>query len=552
MGEVYDYINQKGWKFKTTPKGTEYTLKTCPLCGDTRFHFYINMTDGRWHCKKCHEGGSLYGLKKHLGDIAPIQKFGGSPLPTSKFTKMAYDLHLSLSEATKKYLKEVRLLDDKTIDMFEFGTLKEKGKEWVSMPNFDLKGECRSVKYRILPPEKVFRYETGSYKSLYGKYLVKDKKEVLIFESELDACLSNQLGFPAVALGGADLKEEDVDFLKSKKRVFLVLDSDIEGQRAAKKIAKRIGMSKCWNIILPEKDLCDYLRAVSPEEWRGRIEGFIKEATLFRIENIVSIYEATQELLNERFLDVSRSAIYLPWKKLDFKTMPIEVGDLVLVSAFPGIGKTTFTLNIADYNAENEIPVFFYCLEMRTTRLVQKVMDRKFKAKAKINQMEELLPFLEDYPFYFGSNYRGLTAHKVFDTMKECKDRYGVQLIVFDNFNFLIRKPDNYTSEMDVLSKEFKTMAEDLEVVMFLIAQPRKLSSPGSRMTMQDIRGSSVIPADADQIWLLHRDRIDDGDSGDAVYSNEMVVTIEKARYSGGGVVKFKFNGELSLFEEIS
>ena len=75
---VREYLESKNWKFKPidSPRGKQFQLLHCPYCGK-RDHFYIHAETGQYicHAGQCGEQGSIYTLKKAMGDIMPIQGF---------------------------------------------------------------------------------------------------------------------------------------------------------------------------------------------------------------------------------------------------------------------------------------------------------------------------------------------------------------------------------------------------------------------------------------------------------------------------------------------
>ena len=64
------YAGTKNWECRH--RGTQLNVRICPLCGDSHWHFYMNKESGQWDCKKCQESGSLFQLKKTLGDIEEL------------------------------------------------------------------------------------------------------------------------------------------------------------------------------------------------------------------------------------------------------------------------------------------------------------------------------------------------------------------------------------------------------------------------------------------------------------------------------------------------
>jgi replicative DNA helicase len=134
--------------------------------------------------------------------------------------------------------------------------------------------------------------------------------------------------------------------------------------------------------------------------------------------------------------------------------------------------------------------------------------------------------------------------------------RYGLRLICFDHLHFLIRSLANQTQEISLAVQGFKLLAEEMEIPVILIAQPRKtdLDKP---MTASDLKDSSSIHSDADYIIIMHRNRLASGKVEPGMETKNQsldpvtLIRFEKARYGRGGECLLYFHGEYSRFDEI-
>ena len=82
---VLEYVKRKKWAYEES--AGRLVVKTCPYCGDSNKHFYVNPITSQFLCFKCDVNGNLYKLKKDLGDISPI-----SSIPsTFKISKEKYN-----------------------------------------------------------------------------------------------------------------------------------------------------------------------------------------------------------------------------------------------------------------------------------------------------------------------------------------------------------------------------------------------------------------------------------------------------------------------------
>ena len=563
--ETESYLNKKGWEFKNARNN--FCVHVCPLCGDEKWHFYINSSNGLWNCKKCFSKGNLYQLKKQLGDsnekVKSLSQLIGKkesvkPLGVSTYLK----LHTALLDNTTamNYLKEERMLTEKAIKHFKLGLSKDGDMCWLTIPQFN-QDRLINIKYRSLPPaEKRFKRESGRPTILFNQDCLNGSyTEVFITEGEMDAMSLWQVGFPNVVgttAGAGSFPPEWHERLEKMDRIYICFDNDIQGQKGAFDVANKLGLERCVNVVIPQNDLNEYFLTYTKEDF---IEHTIKSKK-FEIPSISSIKDTIKDLEEELFFKPQKKGIKSGWENVDRRIGSFEPGDLIVVSAIPKTGKTTFALNIAYHNAKEEIPCLFYCLEMRPERLLMKIisiaLNREITEydKQTIDEAREKIAYL---PLYFGYAYKRIDLNSVLETIRNAVKRYDIKFVVFDNLHFLVRSIKYVTQEVGLVTQSFKLLAEELEIPIMLIAQPRK-KNPDEMITMQDLKDSASIGADSDQIITLHRKRIKSSDR-DGMLREELEITlepetlirVEASRYHPGGDTMLFFDGARSTFKKL-
>jgi len=146
----------------------------------------------------------------------------------------------------------------------------------------------------------------------------------------------------------------------------------------------------------------------------------------------------------------------------------------------------------------------------------------------------------------------------VIETLRAAIQRYGLKLVAFDHLHFLVRTTINQVQEIGLAVQAFKFLAEEMEIPVILIAQPRKLQ-PDTVMTAMDLKDSASIFSDCDHLIILHRNRLasqgrdvqEDMATQDQALDPVTLCRIEGSRYSAGGEALLFFHGEYSRFDPL-
>jgi replicative DNA helicase len=164
----------------------------------------------------------------------------------------------------------------------------------------------------------------------------------------------------------------------------------------------------------------------------------------------------------------------------------------------------------------------------------------------------------ENAPLYFGYFYKHQKTEDVLGLIREAIQRYGIQFIVFDNLHLLCRS-DRVNEQIAQTTLSFKLLAEEMEVPVVLIAQPRKRENSATEiMSAEDVRYSSAVHSDCDQMIILHRNRtaskVKDINTQKFIAREESMdpvtlVRVEAHRYGSGGETLLYYNGAFSRFD---
>ncbi len=562
MSEILSYLDSKGIQYKLS--GNEAIIK-CPNCGKPKL--YINIDTGIYHCFRCQARepdnpfakGHISQLKKYWGDILPVARISDEKKGDVDFTDLAERLHLKLYDhkGALRYLAK-RGFSAETIKRFKIGYRRQHDQDWISIPVYE-KDKAVLIKYRKIPPIEntdISKYvrEKGGKSVLFNGDILDKVNDVLVCEAELDAITLIQAGYDNVVAstsGVSALLPEWYDRLNLMDKIYLVFDNDDAGYSASKKVwARRLGYGRCYHVQLP-KDVKDVneMYVKYGDRFKDEFEKCLQNAKQFDVDGIKSIKVALREWYQRTQENGEPEKIKLPWESVN-KLLGggIESERLLVVGGVPGVGKTSFALNICYHFAlEYKIPCLFFCMEMTEITLVRKIIQIHYDISEHEISADDAMVYvaeLGDLPLYFGYSPK-VNVNVFYETMKECRNRYGIEFGVFDNLQRMVRTGEE--SDIAKASGMFKDITMDLQIPFLLVSQPRKLNSLRPP-TLDDLKGSGAIPADADYVILLHRSLVRGVDGVSSAFSPRTTVYVDKSRFSAGGSTTLLFLGERSRF----
>lgn len=561
------YIQAKG--FEHRQQSGQIVLETCPFCQDAKGHFYVDPTEGTFFCHHCQEAGNLITLKRHLGDFESSRhRAESSPQKAQKTVSQAFPdkdrsrVVLNPDRASEgherlkgdhdalAYVITTRGISIEAVDHFKIGLeTDQRACRWLTIPHF-IKGKLVNIKSRSLPPaDKTFKRITGCPSILFNADALEGADEIYIAEGEIDAVtlwdkgIKNVVG---VTAGAGSFLPEWIDQLQAVKRIFLCYDPDEAGQKGAREAARRLGFERCFNVVLPDgQDVNDYFRG-GHEPYDFYL--LLNQVRQFDVAGIMDFQEGLRKYETELTQGTPATGVQTGFPSVDRIIRPgFQPGELIILSAPPKIGKSTLALQIATHNATKGIPSLFYCLEMRPMKVIQKIIQAHNESEEiGFDEIERTRIEFKGKPLYLGYTYQRPDRESIMETLKIAIRRYGLKLLVFDHLHFLCRSITNQTQEIGQAVQGFKFLAEEMEIPIILIAQPRK-HDQDKPMTAMDLKDSISIFSDCDHLILLHRAK-----AKETAYEPETSVRIEASRYGAGGAVVLYYHGEYSRFDEIT
>lgn len=246
---------------------------------------------------------------------------------------------------------------------------------------------------------------------------------------------------------------------------------------------------------------------------------------------------------------------------LDEMTAGLQPSDLIIVAARPAMGKTAFSLNMAEYAAmKTKRAVAVFSMEMSASQLAFRLIssvgrinqqhlrngdiqeEEWPRVTSAITLLSEAKIFIDDTP--------ALSPGELRARCRRLKREHDLGLIVIDYLQ-LMQVPgnkENRATEISEISRSLKALAKELNVPVIALSQlNRSLEQrQDKRPVMADLRESGAIEQDADVIMFIYRDDYYNQDSPDKGLAE---IIIGKQRSGPTGSLKLTFLGQYTKFE---
>lgn len=249
----------------------------------------------------------------------------------------------------------------------------------------------------------------------------------------------------------------------------------------------------------------------------------------------------------------------------DMQTSGLQPADLVIVAGRPSMGKTTFSMNIAENAAiKSKEPVAVFSMEMPADSLAMRMLsslgqiDQHRLRSGKLNdedwpRLTSAIALLNEAPLFIDDT-PALTVTELRARARRLKREHGLSLIVIDYIQLMQgsgKGGENRATELSEISRSLKGLAKELDVPLIALSQlNRSLEQrPNKRPVMSDLRESGAIEQDADLIVFIYRDEVYNPDSTD---KGKAEIIIGKQRNGPIGTVALTFQGKYTRFENFA
>jgi len=277
-------------------------------------------------------------------------------------------------------------------------------------------------------------------------------------------------------------------------------------------------------------------------------------------DTLLSSYAKIEELYNSKG---SITGLPTGFVELDYKLSGLHPSELILVAARPGMGKTSFIMNVAQYAAiHSKAPVAVFNLEMSKEQLANRMLCCEAHVelqKIRTGNLSEddwrklarAMAPLSQAPIYIDDT-PGISVTEIRSKCRRLKIEHGLSLVVIDYLQLMSGRGRTESRQQEIaeISRALKVLAMELSVP--IIAGSQLSRAPEARTDhrpmLSDLRESGAIEQDADVVMFLYRDEYYNPDSED---KNIAEVIIAKQRNGPTGVVKLAWLGQYTKFANL-
>ncbi len=266
-------------------------------------------------------------------------------------------------------------------------------------------------------------------------------------------------------------------------------------------------------------------------------------------ENFIDEVAKTATKIEQNINKKQDYSYYTGFLDLDDLTDGLHKGELTIIGARPGVGKTTFSLQIAEHISKKQKNVTYVCLEMSTEQMIQKMLAKEARVNSRkirngdltseeIDKIGIACAEVCDLKMNILTKIR--TIQQIEIVARRMKNRGKLDLLIIDYLQ-LVRSSAKFQSreqEVADISRTLKLLSIELEIPIIALCQLNRNASK-NEPTLADIRESGSIEQDADNVIFLYQEDEE---------NNIVTVDLQKQRAGNIGKSRLKFNKVNSEF----
>ena len=262
------------------------------------------------------------------------------------------------------------------------------------------------------------------------------------------------------------------------------------------------------------------------------------------------------------------------FRLLDTVLTGLGRGDLVILAARPGMGKTSFALNIATRVAmQQKVPVAIFSLEMTCEQLTDRILSSTANIDSQAfrtgrlnnsdwNDFAQATSMLYNAPIYMDDS-SGISVPEIkakIRTINQDPKKEKIGLVIIDYLQLMqsAKRTESRVQEISDITRNLKIMAKELNVPVIALSQLSRAAEKTAgrsdhRPQLSDLRDSGSIEQDADIVLFLYRAAYYNSQNGEdsQANENEAECIVAKNRHGETSVVRLGWDGAHTRFSNL-
>ena len=265
----------------------------------------------------------------------------------------------------------------------------------------------------------------------------------------------------------------------------------------------------------------------------------------------------TTNIIEQKMKNEYDYKLYTGFMDLDKVTNGLHEEELTVIGARPGVGKTTFALQIAEKIAKGGLRVAIVSLEMSESQIIQKLISKKSMVNSNKIRNGSLTPAeaekvaisamqIADLPININTKARTIEQIEIY--ARKLKNKENLGLLIIDYIQLVKSKGKFSSREQEVaeITRTLKLLSLELKIPVIGLCQLNR-NAARTEPTLADLRESGAIEQDADNVIFLYKE----AENNEEQATENIVVDLQKQRAGGLTKVTLKFVKTFSEFRNL-
>ncbi len=243
----------------------------------------------------------------------------------------------------------------------------------------------------------------------------------------------------------------------------------------------------------------------------------------FKVDNrkktdcgIAQIMVEVFEDIDKKYNAKNEEKLFMGFYDLDKITAGLHPKELTLIAARPGVGKSTFALQIMINLAKKENKCLFVSREMSRNQIGARILSnlaavdgQKLRFCKTLNdvdweKMHDAIGEISEYPIEINDSLMSVQEIRAYCQELENNDKLDVLIIDYLQLCKSLKKSENRRQEIEDISRQLKEISTEFSIPVIALSQLSRESVAAKEPELHHLRESGSLEQDADNVIFLH------------------------------------------------